>query len=267
MKTRLLALALSAFTLANARADAPVGSFEYDLNSTNAPLWDLSGPLEFNQEIIAAAGAGVPMSLPLTVDQNIRGRIDGAGIAGITVGTNIVSARYRVDGKIYTASNRTKVKLNVRATGRDVISGVTNNFRILVVYQLIVNNTNRQLVGTARGTAKFSQLVDGRVRQVTAVQLPDGNDGSWVLKLDLNSAQPPGGNASITLPNGRFLQYAARGRYSASRDSTRMLLDGFGNAEGTKLYVNLGTTNAILTSLTGRVFGQKLNVKAPLLNE
>src|SRR5688572_6271240 len=120
MKTCLLALALTLCGTVGSIAAPPLGTFIYDFNATNNPIWDLSGPLELNQEIIGAAGSGIPLSMPITVDQSIKGRLAGSGYANVLVDTNIVNARYRVEGKIYTASTNTRVKLNVRATGRDV---------------------------------------------------------------------------------------------------------------------------------------------------
>jgi len=259
MKTRLFALALAAFGTVASFAASPIGTFIYDFNATNNPLWDLSGPLEFNQQIIGAVGSGIPLSVPINVDQNIKGRLEGSGFATLLVDTNPITARYRGEGKVYTASDKTKVKLNVRATGQDVISGVTNSFKIVLVYQLEIDPLTRTLAGTVRGTAKFSQLIGGKVHEDTTVDLPEGADGSWALTLDLNSTIPPGGNASIALPNGRFLQYSARGGYSASKDETRLSLKGFGNGDNSRLTLWLTSTNAILTDLRGRVFGQKLN--------
>jgi hypothetical protein len=170
-----------------------------------------------------------------------------------------VTGQYRASGKIFTASNRTKVKLNVRITGRDVIAGVTNSFRITLVYQLELDPITARLHGTVRGTAKFSQLIGGRVHESTEIALPAGNDGSWVLQVELSSATPPGGTATITLPNGRFLQYSARGSHSESRDRTKLVLRGFGSSQSTRLTLHLWTTNALLTDITGRIMGQKLN--------
>ena len=245
-------------------ATPPLGTFIYDFSPTNKPLWDLSGPLELNQEIVGVAGSGIPLSVPIMVDQNIKGRLAGSGYANVLVDTNVINAKYRMSGKVYTAADKTKVKLNVRATGNDVISGVTNSFRIVLVYQLELDPLTQTLSGTVRGTAKFSALTDGRINQETTVALPVGNDGSWVLKLELNSIKPPGGNAAITLPNGRFLQYSARGSYSESRDQTRLTLRGFGNSRGSRLSLRLLSTNAILTDLGGRVLGQKLDEPAEI---
>jgi len=261
MKTRLFVLVLSLTGLIGSFAAPPLGTFYYDFSATNNPLWDLSGPLELNQQIIGAAGSSTALKVPITVDQSIKGRLDGSGFTTVLVDTNPVSAQYRLSGKIYTASSKTKVKLNVRATGRDVIAGVTNNFRIVLVYQLELDPLTQKLAGTVRGTAKFSALIDGRIHQETEVTLPASIDGSWVLKLDLNSSAPPGGNAEITLPNGRFLQYSVRGSHSESRDLTRLSLKGFVNSRGSKLSLLLSTTNAIITDLGGRVFGQKLGTK------
>jgi hypothetical protein len=263
MKTRLLSLFLAVAAATGVHATPPLGSFVYDFTATNTPLWDLSGPLELNQQILAAAGTGIPLSIPVTVDQSIKGRLDGAGFTTVLVDTNAITARYRVEGKVYTAASKTKVKLNVRATGRDVIAGVTNTFKIVLVYQLELDPLTGQLTGTVRGHARFSQLLGGRVHQDLTVTLPAANDGSWTLTLNLNSTTPPGGNAAITLPNGRFLQYAVRGRHAASSDLTRYTLTGFGNSRGSQLTLRLFSTNAILTDLTGRVLGQKLRTPTP----
>jgi hypothetical protein len=258
MKTRLLALALAAFSAVANFAASPLGTFVYDFSVTNAPVWDLSGPLELNQQIIGVAGSGIQLSVPVTMDQSIKGRLDGSGFTTLTVDTNVITGRYRVEGKVYTAASKTKVKLTVRASGRDVIAGVTNTFKIVLVYKLELDPETQQLTGTVRGTARFSQLRGGRVHQDVTVALPAGNDGSWTLTLDLNSTTPPGGNAEITLPNGRFLPYAVRGKYSSSTDSTKLTLSGFGNSRGSKLTLRVAGTNALLTELRGRVFGQKL---------
>jgi len=252
-------MALAVFGAGAAFAASPIGTFIYDFSATNSPLWDVSGPLEFNQQIIGAVGSGIPLTVPITVDQSIKGRLEGDGFTTLLVDTNPITGRYRAEGKVFTAANRTKVKLNLRATGRGVIAGVTNNFKIVLVYQLEIDPLTGQLTGTVRGTAKFSKVIGGRVHEDIALALAPGNDGSWVLTLDLNSTTPPGGNASITLPNGRFLQYSTRGVYSASKDQTRLSLNGFGNGDASKLTVWLSSTNAILTDVKGRILGQKLN--------
>jgi hypothetical protein len=259
MKTRLFALLLAVFGTAHSFAEAPTGTFVYDLNPTNLPLWDLSGQLDLQQNIIGVAAQGTPLQVPVTVDQNIKGRLAGAGFTTVLVDTNALNARYRVEGKVYTAASRTKVHLTVRASGRDLIGGITNTYKIVLVYKLELDAATNVLTGTVRGYARFSQVKGGKINQEISIPLPAENDGSWMLTLALNTATPPGGNAAITLPNGRFLQYAVRGRYSSSRDTTRLSLSGFGNSKGSKLTLYLSTTNAIITDLRGRVFGQKLN--------
>jgi hypothetical protein len=263
MNTRLLSLVFAVLSTASTFATPPLGTFVYEFNATNNPVWDLSGPLDLNQEIIGTAGSTIPLGVPITLDQNVKGRLAGSGFTSVLVDTNVLTARYRVQGKVYTAANKTKVRFNVRATGRDIIAGVTNSFRILLVYQLELDPATRLLSGTVRGSAKFSALLNGRVHQETELTLPASIDGSWVLTLDLNSTTPPGGNAAITLANGRFLQYFVRGSHSESRDATRVGLRGFGNGLGSKLSLRLASTNAILTDLGGRILGQKLDYPLP----
>lgn len=259
MKTRLIALTLALATALSTFAGAPTGTFTYDLGVSNTPLWDLSGPLTLQQQIIGVAGQGIVLAVPVTLDQNNKGRVAGAGFTTITVDTNAVTARYTAEGKLFTAGNRTKLKLNVRATGRDVIAGVTNTFKIVLVYQLEVDAATNILTGAVHGTAKFSTLRGGKIDQDVVVPLPEDNDGRWTLTLNLTSATPPGGNAAITLPNGRFLQYAVRGSYKSSTDTTVLSLSGFGTSVGSKFSVRLLSTNAIITDLRGRALGQKLS--------
>ena len=248
---RLLLPALAILAAANiCFADAPNGLVSFSFH-TNAPVYDLTGSLQFDQEII---GSGANhLSYGVNVIQDARGRITGSGTTGVAVGNDFVAAEYTVQGRISASHGSTRVTLMVRLKGEDSFGGVSTPFSINIEYKLTINPNSGTMDGTARGSAKFGRLGGGKIRSDISVPLPAGADGSWTLQMNIVPFSRLGGSATIVLPNGRTLALNLSGTYSSATDESKVKLSGFGDSRGNNATV---TFDSDLLTLRGTVLGQ-----------
>jgi Cytochrome c554 and c-prime len=254
----ILAAALCANPLTSlAGQPAPGGPVNFSFTSSSVPVYDLSGSYQFNHAVAVAGGAAVNLSLGCSLAQDATGRLRGSGATNIQVGSDLFPAQYSVNGKVTGGGGKTtRASLSVRWTVQDTAAGGKPS-TISVQYNLEVNLG--LLNGTARGRAKLPGLGNGTIQTaVTGVPLPAGVDGSWYVTMNL---APPGGSASVKLPNGRALQANPMVNYSARSGLERVKLSGTGTDRGTAITVNFLPTTGVLDSLSGKVLGQNVTLK------
>jgi len=256
-----------AFTLFSAlttlsRADAPSGEFSIDFDASSTPLIDLSGSFETSQSIIGAGGTTTPLVFSLNLTNDPSGRIRGTGAAIVQIGDAFVVGNYVANGNVSGGGvHDTRVSLVVRITGEDVIAGQETTFSISIRYNLTLSVDDGELQGTARGSAHFSKLGNGKIREDFAtVPLPGGQDGSWSVTLNVVPLLKLGGTGTISLPNGRNLQGTISGSYSSGSGIAHIKLTGVGSDKGFSVTFTTSDSDEgpQLETVRGRVLGQTL---------
>jgi len=240
-----------------ASPSAPSGPVSFLFTRSTAPVYDLTGSYQFDQQAVGAGGAPVTLSLGLAVQQDATGRLRGSGTTNVQVGDAVSSATYSVNGKISGGGGKaTRVALSVRWTGQ--AAGSNAPFTITVQYNLEISQG--VLNGTARGRAKFGKSGTDKISaSLAAVPLPSGADGSWTLTLNLASS---GGAGSIALPNGRSLHASLASSFSAHTGISRIKLAGTGGDRGNSLTLSMLPATAALDSVSGKLLGQTVTLKS-----
>jgi hypothetical protein len=255
----LLATALCAGSVASlAGQPAPSGPVGFSFPNLSVPVYDLTGSYQFNQGAKLASGAMVNLSLDCSLMQDAAGRLQGAGVTSVQVGSDSLTAQYSVTGTVTGGGGKaTRASLSASWVVQNPNAGGKSS-TISVQYNLQVNLGF--LDGTARGQAKLAGLGNGTINApVAGVPLPMGADGSWNVAMNL---QPPGGTGSITLPNGRSLQASPAVTFSASSGLERVTISGAGTNRATTLTINFFPATKVLDSLSGKVLGQTVTVKS-----
>jgi len=263
MKSSLCALSAVLIGATICLGDVPSGQYEYTFDTNNAPLWDLSGEYELEQDIIGSAGQETPVKFVIIVEHDAKGRLIGAGSSEGMIGDSPVGGEYRVLGRVLSSSGGlVKVKLVVRYRGEGVIGGVPSGFRINVTHHLELNGLEQKLVGRAKGSAKFGNLANGPIRSESEVELEEDNDGHWTLGLEVIPVKKLGGNAIVALPSGRSLPFSLKVSYSESSDSSKLKLKGFGSSKGLNFTLRTSGEEMALDRIKGKALGQKIKLQA-----
>jgi len=244
-------------------AEAPSGSFEYNFTTNSVPLWDLTGAYELEQEISGTAGQVIPLKFTVVVEHSAKGRLIGEGSTTGMIGDSPVTGDFRVLGRVLSSSGgQVKVKMVARFNGQGMVEGENTSFRMNVRHHFELDGNNRRLIGNARGSAKFSNLTNGPIRGDSETELPDGNDGSWNLGLEIIPVGNLGGTAEIGLVNGRSLLFGLKGNHSDGSDTSRLKLSGYGTTKGLNFKLHTAGSAAVIEELKGKALGQKLRYQA-----
>jgi hypothetical protein len=267
VKQASVLLLASAFSLATALCastpntavsqSVPSGPVSFSFTSSTAPVYDLTGSYQLDQQVLAAGGTPVNLSLGVSFQQDAMGRLRGSGVTNVQIGNDFSAATYSVSGRISGGGGKaTHATFFVRWQSQGS-AGANAPFSISVQYNLEV--IAGVLNGTARGRAKLAQIGSGSIKStISGVPLPAGVDGSWGVTMNL---QPPGGSGSIVLPNGRSLQSSLASSYSAHSGLDRIKVSGTGGDRGITLTVNFVPATSALDSLSGTVLGQTVALK------
>jgi hypothetical protein len=242
-------------------AQAPSGQVQFFFDTTNAPVWDLSGNLTFEQEMQGAGGQGIPIAFTaLNITNDARGKVSSSGLIELQVGNDFVAAEYRLTGRTTgggTTINR--VSLNVRLTGEGVIAGVLTRFVVVINYKLEADAERLLLVGTARGSANFSGLSSARINSEVEVPFSPAMNGSWTLTMNILPLRKLVGSATVTLSSGRVLNMDLTGSYSPNTGVSRLNMRGVGDSKGTSVNLRMLTTEEegnVIESLRANFLGQ-----------
>ncbi|PWU09299.1 MAG: hypothetical protein C5B50_27685 [Verrucomicrobia bacterium] len=230
VKRSLPLVALVLFCFRSGFASPPSGSFTLSFSSPTSVLYDLTGIYDIDQQIQGADDSTVDLSLVgLQIEQDGQGRLrapNGAGLILVTIGPqDAVAADYTASGRVSGGgSSPTRVHLQVKLRGNDIVAGLPTGFNISITYDLEV--TDGVLTGTARGNANFSKLSGGTINSPVSIPLPDGMDGTWALTLDVVPLNKLGGSGTVVLSNGRVLQGRINGDYSLNQARSKIRLKG-----------------------------------------
>jgi hypothetical protein len=246
-----LALILLGFS---ARADVPSGTINFAFTNTTPVLFDFSTTLHFEQQI----EGGTTLSFDLSLDNAGNGRLTSAGTTIVTIGNDTVAGDYTAVGRISSGKSGTTLIMAVKFRGQDTIAGVLTPFQINVTYRLALNHASNSFVGTARGSANLGSLGTSKINSPIQVAIPDNQDGTFNIQLNIVSLKKLGGTATITLSDGRVLQLKVVGKYSPALNLAKLRLVGVGAQKGLILGLNFVTIDGTSTivSMRGRILGQ-----------
>ncbi len=230
----------------------------FSFTNLTAPVYDLTGSYQFDQQALAAGGTPVNLSLGFAVQQDATGRLRGSGATNVLVGNVSLPPRIASTGRS-SAAEAKRHALRSRFTGRRRAAGSNAPFTISVQYNLEVSQGF--LNGTAVGRAKFGKSGSGRINtSLYGVPLPAGLDGSWTVTMNF---QPSGGTGSIVLSNGRSLQTSLASSFSARTGLARIKLTGAGSDRGNTLSLSFLPATSAVESLSGKLLGQTVMLKSP----
>ena len=234
------------------------GPLSFSFTNSNLAVYDLSGSYQFNHGLTVAGGATMNLLLGCFLQQDAAGRLRGAAVTNIQVGSDFLAAQYSVNGTVTGGAGKaTRALLSVRWVVPGTGAGGQSS-TISVQYNLQVNLGF--LDGNALGQAKLAGVGSGTIKgPVAGVSLPAGVDGTWNVTMNL---QPPGGAGSIILPNGRSMLANPMVTYSARSGLERIKLSGTGTDRATTLTFNFYPATNFLDSLSGKVLGQTVTVKS-----
>ena len=235
----------------------PSGPVSFSFTNSTAPVYDLTGSYQFDQQALAAGVMPLNLSLGFSVQQDATGLLRGSGATNVLIGTNLVAAHYTVTGGVSGGGTATRARLAVLWLVQDPAVATNGPLTISIQYNLAVSQG--LLNGTARGFAKWGKASSRSINSsISAVPLPADADGSWSVNLNL---QPPGGSGSIILPNGRSLQTSLASSFSARSGLGLVKLAGVGGDRGNALSINYFPVTNAINSLSGKVLGQTVTLK------
>ena len=255
----VLATALCAGTakILAAQSGPLSGPVSFSFTNPTTPVYDLTGSYQFNHGVTVSGHGTVDLSLGCSLAQDAAGRLHGAGVTNIMMGSNSLAAQYTVSGTV-TGGGGGATRVSFSASWVVPGSGAgAKSSTISVQYSLQVSPGS--LGGTACGQVRLAGLGSGTIRGAVAnVPIPANVDGSWTVNMNL---QPPGGSGSILLANGRSLQANPTVSYSARSGLQSIKLSGAGADRGTTVAINFLPATSVLSSLSGKVLGQTVALK------
>ncbi|HUJ10946.1 MAG TPA: hypothetical protein VL171_13060 [Verrucomicrobiae bacterium] len=229
-------------------AQVPSGTFSYIF--TNLPLWDISGSYT-NDSSVNDATDHVIMNLTQSATGKITGTrtdsINGVGSANFTRLKGRVAVKHRVVGA------RVKMRGMFQAYAyRGLAVGTGNGTIDPSGLSIDISGHEKLCVNTPRGTGCESFSAD------STYALPATMNGDWTLDTDISAnADKLSGTGTLTLSNGRVLNYKIKGTYNAGSDLAKLKLVGQGDAIGTSLSLTAQGADMAVTVLKGKVLGQK----------
>lgn len=247
-----LATLLLACSLSASLADAPSGTLNFSFGPDEAPVWDLTGDVQIVQEL---EGDGfTTLSYGISVNQGPGGKLTGNGVTIIDIGgTEFLAGTYTVKGQVNGGPDGAHVTMRVRISGEGIIAGVATSYSITIVYIADIDAETGELVGRARGRAKFANVGTGKINSDFAVPLPGSATGAWNISINVVPLHPIAGTAYLTPSSGQTIVMTVRGTYSESRDETKLKASGPQN----RVTLLLDGAGNVL-ELRGRVWGQRV---------
>ena len=244
------------------RAESISGSYSNDC-TVIAKLWDLSGNYFENNGMETEA---------ITLNMDAAGNVTGTGHFDLTDSYDGIhlDGNFNVIGKVSSAGSVTRVKLTLNLTsGSGDVQGYYVTFQATLKENFEIDSDNRMLIGNSSGKLKLTVPDFGKSKTVPVpsspanIDLPPEVDGAWGLFVNMapNGAKY-GGTSSLQLSNGKTLNLAVSGSYSAKTDLSKISLKSSDSTRPATLSVVgrcIGDELSIL-SLKGKALGQNIQL-------
>jgi len=245
MKTTSFVGLLAVLTFNLARAQAPSGTFSYDITADTGPLlWNVTGVELFDPPMV-------------TVDHQ-----DAWGI--------LWASNHWPIGRLYgNGSNTTVRALFIQSTWEQhyypfggIVELQKGSLNLTLDPEALALNGTQSLKEQRIEYGFWRRHTLESTNSTTDASFPltDGNDGSWNLPINLiASGNYVRGDATITFANAETQRFRVNGKTSSFTGETKLLLTSTGSGRGSYLWVMLSPDPDFqIETLSGRVSGQKV---------
>jgi hypothetical protein len=242
-------------------AAPPSGTVTITVDTPSAAIYDLNGGFTISQSGTSHTGAANDFSVGLPLTQDGAGRLHGKGTTILNVGSDAVAADFTASGHIFGGGGSpTRVVLQVRLHGNDVIAGVSTPFLAHFNYSLVVSNDSGTLEGRVRGNFSAPKLGNQSFNSPVSIPLPNPS-GAWTLQANIAALSRLAGTGSVILSTGRTLPGKISGSYSAIFDQARIHFTGVNEGRGTSFTMSFVTTDTTgtMNRVRGTASGQRLH--------
>jgi hypothetical protein len=229
-------------------AQVPSGAFSYVF--TNTPLWDTTG--SYTDTNVA--------NTVVTMAQQLSAK---GVITGTLTETYYVSSANNFDA-IGPIAGKASVKSGVAGgswTESGTMTGVNGGVAYTGTYTGKGTATIDPTALTMLVTGPIKECINRRCETTAGSEtytLPAGMTGDWALDTDITAAAKKlSGTGTLTLSNDRAFTYQITGSYNTRSGVAKLKLVGQGDAVGTSLSLTTHGTNMVLTTLKGKLLGQK----------
>lgn len=244
MKIKVFVGLLTVLSFVSVRAQAPNGSFSYDITADTGPLlWNVTGVQLFDP----------PMA---TVDHQ-----DGWGT---------LWANHWPIGRLCGNGSNTTVRASFRQSTWEqryfpfggIVDFQCGSLDLTLDPEALALNGTQNLKEQRIEYHFWSRHLLDSTNSTNDVSFPltDGNDGHWNLQLNLTAnGNYVRGDATITFANAETQRFWVNGKTSSSTGETKLLLTSGWFDRGSCLWVLLSPDPDFqIESLSGRVSGQKV---------
>ena len=219
---------------------------------TDTPLWDVSG---------SYTNATVTNDLVIVnIQQHADGKVSGTRIEPYVAGLNHRLSSGAIAGRM--VNNADALSANLRSNGHliGVENGAAYTGKFTTKETLLLVPAAFMIIDTG----SIRDCVSGHC--VTspaggAFPLPHGMKGNWMLTFTTATRRNKlTGTATVTLSNGRALDYVVHGLWTVPNEIAKLRLVGTGDAAGTWLTITTQGPAMAVVALKGHVLSQKLAV-------
>lgn len=282
MKNRLLFIPALLLSLPLALAQAPSGAVSFAFDRSTFPLWNFTGAYQFSQQMVGI-GSLAPLSFQVFMTHDLAGRLSGTGTTIVTLGQEVVAAKYALNGTVSLSGNATRVAFTVTLAGGglNLIAGQPRSYNISLAYNLMVDPDPANppaWIAPARGAPVRGIVEVSGVGTATvipdddfAVALPRGVDGGWSVNMDILALSRLGGTATIVIDSsaspdraaylpGTLTLYAnLAGTFKPTLALSQVLLTGLRESRPASLQLTFANGDTQPARMVGRILGQTVN--------
>ena len=237
---------LFVFCAVPAIAQVPTGAFTYVF--TNTPLWDVTGNYS-----LSGSSNGVTDNATFVITNAANGKITGTQTETLNDGSFTIHVASAVTGKISVKGGAAAARIKSTGTFSGTFSGTAKGKSTATVDPdalTVLVNFSEKLRPAGHSGVTFSASA--------STSLPAGMTGDWTLDTDITTnGTKLAGTGTLTLSNGRTLEYQISGSYNTQTEVAKLKLVGEGDATKTSLSLTTQGANMDLTALKGKVLGQK----------
>jgi hypothetical protein len=213
-------------------------------------VWDISGSYTDDS-------TGLNISYVLT--QDAQGKLTGSGSASCSVAGVDVDISFDITGSIKQTGGIAIVKMSFKFRGTAYDGYDTYKFTASAKATAEINLDS----GTVEGTVKVKVSIKGygseSYESPYTLELPPDMDGAFTLDLNVNEAgRKLQGTGELVLSSGDIYYFSVTGKYNSKTDESSFTLKGDGSSKGCSLKIKVDESDDSITSLTGKVLGQKI---------
>ncbi len=184
----------------------PPSSVTFAIGGTNGgpQLWDLQGSYSLNVLVQQPNGIGTPLVVNFFMNEDGAGRLTGfpGDIQGLQLGSDFFAVTYLISGKVTGFNGQAHAHFTIKFSGNGSLSGGPSGpFHATLTVNADVDSEGLQLSGPK---ARFSASAPGASVRGTVIDfatpLPEGDDGTWTLTMQISALSKVVGTGVIGTP-------------------------------------------------------------------